>query len=243
MEKKPWFSEWFDTDYYHTLYKSRSEEEATQFISNLKEYLALPKSARVLDLACGKGRHSKTLNQLGYEVLGADLSPNSIEKAALMANDSLSFIVHDMREVIQNEQFTAVFNLFTSFGYFDSTTDNEKVLLSVNEMLKEEGFLVVDFMNATKVINNLVLAEDKTIDGIDFKIKRNFDGTHIFKNIDFEADGGVHSYMERVQALTLSDFQQLFDTTGFELIRTFGDFDLSEFEENTSNRLIMIVKK
>lgn len=243
MEKKPWFSEWFDTEYYHTLYKSRSEEEATQFISNLKEYLALPEGSHVLDLACGKGRHSKTLNQLGYDVVGADLSPNSIQKASMMTNETLSFIVHDMREVIPNKQFTAVFNLFTSFGYFDSTSDNEKVLESVNKMLKQEGLLVVDFMNATKVISNLVLTENKTIDGIEFNISRNYDGVHIFKNIDFEANGKRHSYMERVQALTLYDFQQLFNTTGFELICTFGDFDLSDFEENTSNRLIMIVKK
>jgi 2-polyprenyl-3-methyl-5-hydroxy-6-metoxy-1,4-benzoquinol methylase len=44
-------------------------------------YLNLPEKAKVLDLACGKGRHSIYLNQLGFDVLGADLSENSILEA------------------------------------------------------------------------------------------------------------------------------------------------------------------
>jgi 2-polyprenyl-3-methyl-5-hydroxy-6-metoxy-1,4-benzoquinol methylase len=67
-----WFSSWFDTPYYHILYKERNYREAQVFMDNITHYLNLPEKAKVLDLAC-KGRHSIYLNQLGFDVLGADL--------------------------------------------------------------------------------------------------------------------------------------------------------------------------
>ena len=127
MQKKEWFAEWFDTPYYHILYKSRDNHEARVFIKSLVGLLQLPEASSVLDLACGKGRHSITLNEFGYKVLGVDLSAQSIAHANQFSNSSLSFAVQDMREPIQSKRFDAVFNLFTSFGYFSSKHENEKV--------------------------------------------------------------------------------------------------------------------
>lgn len=243
MEKSDWFASWFDTEYYHILYKNRDNKEAEKFIGNLVNYLQLPSQSRVLDLACGKGRHSITLYTHGYTVLGVDLSSQSIEQAEYLSNEHLQFKVHDMREVIPNEQFDAVFNLFTSFGYFDSSEDNKRVLQSVHQMLKPNGMLLIDFMNATKVIADLVEEETKIVEEITFNITRKYDGQHIFKYINFEADGKTHQYMERVQALKLVDFMALLEVCGFDLIRTFGNFDLDDFNEETSNRLILLARK
>ncbi len=243
MNSKEWFADWFDTSYYHTLYKSRNDEEASEFISNLLSFLAIEKDSKVLDLACGKGRHSVTLNQHGYTVLGVDLSPNSICKANEKQNETLSFAVHDMRKVIEGAKFTAIFNLFTSFGYFDTLCDNESVIRSIHEMLEDNGYLIIDFMNAQKVIENLVESEVKVVDGIAFYLTRNFNGTHIFKNIHFNADGQEFNYTERVQALKEKDFVQLLIENNFEIMRTFGDFSLNTFNEKTSDRLIIIAKK
>ena len=243
MNSKEWFADWFDTSYYHTLYKSRNDEEAAKFISNLLTFLELEKDSKVLDLACGKGRHSVTLNQYGYKVLGVDLSPNSISKANEKQNDTLSFAVHDMREVIAGQKFTAIFNLFTSFGYFDTLFDNECVIRSIHEMLEENGYLIIDFMNAQKVIDNLVENEVKVVDGIVFYLTRNYDGNHIFKNIRFNAEEKEFHYTERVQALKEKDFVQLLTENNFEIIRTFGNFSLNVFNEKTSDRLIIIAKK
>ena len=79
--KKEWFESWFDTIYYHKLYNNRDNKEANFFILNLISYLKPNKSAKILDLACGKGRHSIILNKLGYNVLGVDLSPSNIQYA------------------------------------------------------------------------------------------------------------------------------------------------------------------
>lgn len=243
MENPNWFESWFDTEYYHILYKNRDNKEAEKFIGNLVDYIQLPPYSRVLDLACGKGRHSMTLFTHGYNVLGVDLSPQSIDFAEYLSNENLQFRVHDMREVIQGEQFDAVFNLFTSFGYFDSSEDNKRVLNSVNEMLKPNGILVIDFMNAVKVISNLVEKETKIVEGITFNISRKYENQHIYKSISFEAEEREHNYVERVQALKLSDFEKLLDTCGFDLIRTFGNFNLESYEENSSDRLILLARK
>lgn len=243
MSKKEWFEEWFDTSYYHTLYKHRNDEEAAQFIERIVAELPLKTGAHVLDLACGKGRHSITLNKLGFNVLGVDLAANSIEKAQVFKNETLQFSVHDMREIIANQKFTAIFNLFTSFGYFDSINDNSKVIQAIHEMLEDEGLLIIDFMNATRVINQLVLQEIQTIDGLTFEITRNYDGTHIFKRIQFNDQGKAFDFTERVQALKIGDFTQLLVNNGFEIMRTFGDFQLNDYQENDSDRLLIIAKK
>ncbi|MDG1148045.1 MAG: class I SAM-dependent methyltransferase [Crocinitomicaceae bacterium] len=242
MEKE-WFASWFDTPYYHILYKNRDDAEAKKFILNLIDNLKLPKTDKVLDLACGKGRHSVTLNESGYDVLGVDLSPASIASANKYNNARLRFDVHDMREVLPNESFSAIFNLFTSFGYFNSTEDNKKVLNSIHTMLSNNGVLIIDFMNASRVIEQLIETEVKRVDEIVFNISRRYDGSHIYKDIKFEDNGKSFSYTERVQALKKEDFEHLLEACNFEILRTFGDFNLSEFNEKDSDRLIIIAQK
>ncbi|MFH6963686.1 class I SAM-dependent methyltransferase [Flavobacterium plurextorum] len=236
-----WFSSWFDTPYYHILYKDRNYREAQVFMDNLTHYLNLPEKAKVLDLACGKGRHSIYLNQLGYNVLGADLSENSIVEANKNSNESLHFKVHDMREPF-DEKFDAIFNLFTSFGYFESDDDNLTTLKAIKESLSEYGFAVIDFMNVNQVIETLVPQEVKTVDGIDFHIKRYVEDGHIFKEIDFEDQGRKYHFTEKVKALTLKDFQDLMDEAGIFLLDIFGDYKLKKFHKTESERLIMIFK-
>ena len=236
-----WFASWFDTPYYHILYKDRDYAEAQHFMDNLTHYLNLPEEAKILDLACGKGRHSMYLNTLGYDVTGADLSKNSIEAASKYTNEKLHFQVHDMREPF-DEKFDAIFNLFTSFGYFESDDDNVTALKAIHESLTEYGFAVIDFMNVNYVINNLVPEEVKTVEGIDFHIKRYVKDDHIFKEIDFEDNGQKFHFTEKVKALTLSDFEQMMEEAGIFLLDVFGDYKLRKFYKNDSERLIMIFK-
>jgi SAM-dependent methyltransferase len=240
-QQSNWFASWFDTPYYHILYKDRNYREAQVFMDNLTRYLNLPDHAKVLDLACGKGRHSIYLNQLGFKVLGADLSENSIEIASKNANDTLQFKVHDMREPFE-EKFDAVFNLFTSFGYFDTTQDNLKTLVAIKESLSDCGFAVIDFMNVSFVVDNLIPEETKTIEEIDFHLKRYVKDGFIIKEIDFEDQGLKYHYEEKVRALTLQDFKQMMEESGIYLLDTFGDYKLKKYHKNTSERLIMIFK-
>jgi SAM-dependent methyltransferase len=236
-----WFASWFDTPYYHILYKDRNYREAQIFMDNLTHYLNLPEHAKVLDLACGKGRHSIYLNQLGFTVLGVDLSENSIEIASKNVNETLHFQIHDMREPFE-EKFDAVFNLFTSFGYFDNDEDNLKTLIAIKESLSDYGFAVIDFMNVPFVLDNLIAEETKTVDEIDFHLKRYLKDGFIIKEIDFEDKGDKFHYEEKVRALTLDDFTKMMDEAGIYLLDTFGDYKLKKYHKNTCERLIMIFK-
>jgi len=239
--KKTYSNNWFNTPFYHILYKDRDYAEAQLFIDNITEYLNLPENAKVLDLACGRGRHSIYLNKLGYNVIGADLSKNSIDYAKEYENDTLHFEVKDMREPFA-EKFDAVFNLFTSFGYFQDKEDNLLALKAIKNSLNDYGFAVLDFMNVHKVIQNLVPEETKEVNGIVFHIKRWVEDGYILKNIVFEFEDEHFDFTEKVKALTFEDFENLMDEAGIFLLDIFGDYKLHKFYKNESDRLIMIFK-
>ena len=241
MKKKDWFTDWFNTPYYHVLYKDRNNEEALLFMKNITTFLALPKTTHILDLPCGKGRHSVFLNSLGYQVTGGDLSKNSIKYAQEFENDTLNFSVHDMRKPFNN-QYNAVFNLFTSFGYFEDDQDDILILQNIKDGLKNDGVFVFDFLNAEFVKATLVDKETKIVDGITFNIKREIKDGFILKNISFFADDENHSYTERVKYLDAKKMKAYFEKAGFTITNIFGNYKLSNFDVQTSKRLILVAK-
>ncbi|WP_338733612.1 class I SAM-dependent methyltransferase [Mangrovimonas cancribranchiae] len=234
-----WYASWFDTPYYHILYKDRNYKEAELFMNNLTAYLNLPEQGYILDLACGKGRHSIFLNSLGYNVVGADLSEQSIAYAKQFENESLKFKVHDMSCPF-GQKFDAVFNLFTSFGYFEDDNDNLKTIKAIKENLKPHGFGVIDFMNVNYVLDNLTPESTKTVDDITFNLKRFYKDYHLYKTISFHDNGQDFKFEERVKALHLHDFESFFNEAGIYLLDVFGDYNLNKFNPKTSERLIMI---
>jgi|TARA_R110001592_G_scaffold138521_2_gene357878 SAM-dependent methyltransferase len=238
---KQWYASWFDTPYYHILYKDRDYTEAQGFMDNLTNYLNIPEGGKILDLACGKGRHSVYLNSLGYDVTGVDLSEKSINHAKQFENETLKFNVHDMSKPYP-DTFDAVFNLFTSFGYFEDENCNLETIKAIKSELNDFGFGVIDFMNVNYIIENLVAEDVKTVEGIDFHQKRSVKDGYIIKDISFEADGEHFEFQERVKAFTLKDFEMLFEKAGVYLLDVFGDFKLHKYHSKTSERLIMIFK-
>ena len=243
MEQRNWYSSWFDTPYYHILYQHRDENEACQLMQNLVQFLKLPKASHILDLACGRGRHAVYLNKLGFEVTGIDLSKNNISFAKQFENKNLHFKVQDMREPL-DQQFDAVFNLFTSFGYFENPEkDNLETIRSIKKELKPNALGVIDFLNVEHVAKNLVPVDVKSKEGIDFHIKRRIEGNFIYKQIDFTDKGVDFSFTEEVDALRLEDFQYFFDEAGLVLREVFGDYELNAFEAESSPRLILVFQR
>jgi SAM-dependent methyltransferase len=241
LKSNNWYASWFDSPYYHILYKERDETEAQLFMDNIVHYLNLPEEAKILDLACGKGRHSIYLNQMGFDVTGADLSSNSIAIAKDFENENLKFVEHDMRKPF-DQKFDAIFNLFTSFGYFENEEDNFTTLKAIKESISEYGFAVIDFMNVPNVLANLVPDEIKSVDTIDFQIKRYLKDGFIYKEIDFEDQGKKYHFIEKVKAITLDDFEIMMENAGIYLLDVFGDYKLKKFHKKESERLILIFK-
>jgi SAM-dependent methyltransferase len=236
-----WFTSWFNTKYYHLLYKSRDDQDAQLFMKHLTNYLNIPENGSILDLACGKGRHAVYLNSLDYKVTGVDLSGNSIDHAKKFENESLHFAVHDMRTSYP-EKFDAVFNLFTSFGYFEDENDNIKTIKAIQNSLNEYGFGVIDFMNVDFIIENLVPEETKTVENIEFHIKRYLKNNFIYKEIRFSDANEDYFFTEKVQAISLNDFKTYFEKANITLLDIFGDYKLNKFDSKNSNRLILIFK-
>lgn len=240
MQDGEWFINWFNSPYYHILYKDRDLKEAENFIDNLISFLKPPPGSKMLDLACGKGRHSIYLNKKGFDVTGIDLSNESIQYASEFENGRLSFFVHDMRRVLRINDFDYVFNLFTSFGYFDKEKDNTAVITAAATALRKEGVIVIDFMNVTKTLSGLTGTETKTVDSIDFHIKRYVAGGFLVKDIQFTDQGKAYSFREKVKVITLDDFEQYFKKAGLTIKYLFGDYQLNIFDPEKSDRLILV---
>lgn len=238
-----WFESWFDSPYYHILYKNRDDKEAKSFISNLVKLLQPNKESKFVDIACGKGRHAMFLNSLGYNVDGFDLSENSISIAKLTETETLHFYTNDIRNSLKQEHYNFAFNLFTSFGYFNDEKDNQKAINAITESLTNNGVLVLDFMNCHKVIANLNKKELKTIDHINFNIKRAFTDGHIVKDINFEANEVQYQFQEKVKAISLEVFKDYFEKANLVIETIFGDYDLNAFDLETSDRLILVARK
>lgn len=237
-----WFKDWFDTPYYSLLYEKRDHSEAEHFIKNSLAYLGLKPGQRVLDLPCGRGRHAFFLRASGLKVVGADLSERSIEVAKKHEDTGLHFFVHDIRNPL-NERYDAVFNLFTSLGYFKSRAEDRKALHHLAGAVAEGGHLLIDFMNAKRVIAELVPDEVVQRAGLRFHLSRRIQEGFIEKTIRFEDRGRSHHYEERVRLLRYEDFRAGLEATGLHIQQCSGNYDLAPFDEQTSDRLIIIAKR
>ena len=242
-----WFETWFNTPYYHILYKDRNFEEAENFITLLINDLKIPEHSKIIDLACGKGRHAVFLNRMGFEVLGLDLSEESISQNKIFENDTLKFKVHDMREAIYPEISTqkvdAVCNLFTSFGYFESDVEDKKIFRSVADALVDNGFFILDLLNEQWVKNTLVPQAITTKGDIEFHISKRIEDQHVIKDINFKDQGEAFHFFEKVKLHTLEEIGSYAEEFGFERVKIYGDYHLGAFDRDTSPRCINVFRK
>lgn len=242
MAEKKWFEEWFNSPYYHLLYAHRSEHEAECFIEKISAHLQIAKGAKVLDVACGKGRHAKTLHKLGFAVTGIDLSPNSITEARHCAPADLQFDVWDMRKVYRASAFDYVFNIFSSFGYFENDEEDLDAVKAFAGNLKPNGTLVFDYVNTEWLVKNIKSREIIPRGDIHFQIQKRIENGFIKKKIEFLAEGENYSFEEQLKLLNLARFEQMFTIAGLKIEEKFGDYDLNPFVAAQSQRLILIAR-
>lgn len=240
---QPWYESWFDSPYYHILYSHRDDKEAALFIENLVNHLRLQKNDRILDLGCGKGRHSQQFYRLGFDVTGVDLSNNSINYCKQFENERLTFYVHDMRELFRINYFDAVFNLFTSFGYFKTEHDNQLAINSAAKSIKPGGVFVLDYLNAEQACRQMKPHYEMEVEGIKFSIDKKIENGYFIKDIHFSDQGKKFEFNERVQMLDLPGFEKYFKKAGLEIKSIFGSYQLTEFSKETSDRLILVAYK
>lgn len=243
--KQAWFKNWFNSPYYHQLYFNRDEKEAAAFINKLIEHLKPAAGNTMLDVACGKGRHSVQLANAGFNVTGIDLSEESILEALKSESENLHFYMHDMRLPFWINYFDYAFNFFTSFGYFKTFREHDNSIRTIAQSIKPNGIFVMDYLNAHYAEDHLVHLSEKQIDNVNFIITKWFDETHFYKKIviEDEALNTPLEYIEKVAKFSLGDFTDMFAYQGLQIQEVFGDYNFNSYDIKKSPRLIMIAKK
>ena len=245
MTATTWFKDWFNSPYYHQLYFKRDEAEAAAFINKLIDHLKPSPGAEMLDVACGKGRHSILLAVKGFTVTGIDLSEDSIREAKENESDNLEFFVHDMRLPFRINYFDYAFNFFTSFGYFKTRREHDNAIRTIAQSLKPGGIFVLDYLNVHYAEDHLIHKSEKEIDDVNYYITKWFDETHFYKKIVVEDENLQEplEYTEKVAKFSLGDFTEMFAYQGLQIQEVFGDYQFNNYDVKNSPRMVMIAKK
>jgi SAM-dependent methyltransferase len=240
-----WYQQWFDSPFYHKLYFQHDEDEARAFIQRLLDYLKPPPGCRMLDVACGRGRHSKMLAAAGFDVTGTDLSPQSILYAKQFENEHLHFYLHDMRLPFWVNFFDYTFNFFTSFGYFETRREHNGAMRSIAQGLKRDGTLLIDFLNVRYAEAHLRPDEIKMVGETEYIIHRWQTATHFYKRIrisDPELDQSLE-FCEKVAKFSLDDFTNMLALQKMNVIDVFGSYTLQPFNVQHTPRLIILARR
>lgn len=245
MSTGSWFQDWFNSPYYHQLYFKRDEVEADHFIRRMVNHLQPPNGATMLDVACGRGRHSRSLAAMGFEVTGIDLSTDSITEALLFEQENLHFYLHDMRLPFRVNYYQFAFNFFTSFGYFKTEREHYNAIRTIAQSLRADGKLVIDFLNVHYAEDHLIHKHEEQIDGVNFFITKWFDETHFYKKVIVEDEelSEPLEFMEKVAKFSLGDFNDMFSFHQLQIQEVFGNYEFGNYDVKKSPRMIMVAQK
>lgn len=233
-----WFAQWFGETYLQ-LYPHRNEDDARQALALIDRVVELS-GRRVLDLACGEGRHTIQLHHRGAQPVGIDLSHVLLGRARKHSDPALQLVRGDMRCLpFRTGSFEVVLNLFTSFGYFGTDEEHENVIVDVRSLLASGGWFVLDFLNAAQVRNNLVPAEQKQINEDLVEIERRIvqNEKYVEKEMRLARDGSRH--VERVRLFTREELETMLVRAGFTIAERCGDYQGGPITTN-SPRVILL---
>ncbi|MBN6186110.1 class I SAM-dependent methyltransferase [Aneurinibacillus sp. BA2021] len=233
-----WFVRSFQEDY-STLYQHRDEASARQEVDNLLSRLPLPKSGRVLDFCCGDGRHSRALARHGYEVVGFDLSDYLLAEARKKTQEeNITYYRYDMRDIPFESEFDVLFNLFTSFGYFEEDTENEKVLQRMSQALKPAGHLVIDYLNPLYIEEHLVPESTRDLEGKHIVERRKIEDGFVIKEINITEGKTTRQFFERVRLYQRADMEAMLQRAGIDVKEVYGDYDFRPYSKDGKRMII-----
>lgn len=230
---------WYETAFrreYLDLYYNRDDKAAKAEAEFAAKALGLREHSRVLDIACGGGRHARALQELGHEVVCLDLSEELLAGA-----DGLPRVRADMRALPFDSSFDAATSFFTSFGYFDEQ-GNRAVLRTAAEALRDNGAYMLDFLNATLVASNLVPESEEERGGSLYKVKRRIENGRVMKDVRIEGGEEVVEYTESVRLYLHNEIVALMIEAGLSPVGSYGAFDGRDFTTDAP-RCIVVAKK
>ena len=245
-----WYTEFFNEDY-PKIYSERLSQDATEReTAFVVRALGLREGDRVLDLACGHGRHAVALARRGMVVTGQDLNEDYLQMArdgAAQAGVEIETVHSDMRDIPFTDEFDAVINMFTAFGYFDSEDEDLRVLQAVANALKTSGKLLLDTINREWVLVQLRperLAYGRRRQHVPrapgVRPGHRTEPRHVQHR---RADGTRReSPGHDVRLYTLTELTRLLDAAGLRLSATYGDYDGAPYAINTPRMIVVATK-
>lgn len=245
MSAQDWYKHWFNSPFYHKLYFERDEKEAQLFIDRLLHYLQPKSESFMLDVACGRGRHSKFLASKGFDVTGIDISADSIHYAKQFETEKLHFFQHDMRLPAWINYFDYAFNFFTSFGYFYTRREHDDAMRTIAQALKPGGKLVIDYLNVHYAEERLVHNEIKKIGETAYEIHRWQDEDFFYKKMIITDPllTKPAEYTEKVAKFSLGDFTDMLSFQNMQVEQVFGDYQLNAYDVKKTPRMIIVSRK
>jgi len=241
---RPWYETFFGPDYLKLYVHTTTPRE----VDGIEKILHLKPGSRILDLACGAGRHAIELAKRGYEVVGVDLSEALLKEARAAARRErakVAFVRGDMRLLPYVREFDAVINMFTSFGYFETVAEDLKVLRRVARALKPRGKFLMERFNREVLPYELPAQGWRLLDGHSVVLEEDsFDllrGRFETRQIVIDRKG-TREYRGSVRAYTLAELKEMFDAAGLYIHRVLGGLDLSPYTAR-SRRLVLYAVK
>jgi SAM-dependent methyltransferase len=231
-----WFEEWFGEDYLR-LYPHRDAADAERAVALICRSVGLQPGWRVLDVACGAGRHAKAFVSAGARCFGLDLSASLLRLARQVTDAPL--IRADMRWLpVRPASMDLTVNLFTSFGYFERDTEHTAALEEMVSTVRPGGWFVIDFLNPAAVRRSLVPEETLDLPGQRVQVTRSVspDGRYVCKSI--RAPKGRH-YMERVRLFEPQQISGMLAAAGVEVRFGFGDYDASPLTPDAARTILV----
>jgi ubiquinone/menaquinone biosynthesis C-methylase UbiE len=236
-----WFQDSFQEDYL-LVYKHRDRTNANKEIEKIIHLVGMKKEDYILDLCCGAGRHTVSLVEKGYHVVGVDLSLPLLAHAKRSSShlERISFLRGDMRNLpFEEDHFSVVLNLFTSFGYFLEDEENMRVLEEIKRVLHLGGRFLLDYINIEKVKATLVPFSEREQEGSHILEQRYIDGRFLCKDILINDDREERSYKERVKIYTEKEMREMFQQVGLTIQNIYGDFNADVYHAG-SDRMIFV---
>ena len=240
-EAASWFAKWFGEDYL-AVYPHRDASEAARVLELLREKLRGRDIHRVLDLACGAGRHSRALGAVWWTV-GFDLSETLLRVARREA-PTISFVRGDIRVLpFRPGSFSLVVNLFTSFGYFSDDRDHGLVISEVAAVTARAGVFALDYLNAEKVVRDLTPYDERAVKGEVVEQRRSITegGKFVEKRITLREKR--KSFVERVRLFSRFDLETMLEAGGFEIDEVMGDYSGAAWTPNSDRTILMAVRR
>jgi len=242
-----WYVESFGPEYLE-IYSHRDAAEGEAEADRIVALLELPRGARVLDLACGAGRHALPLLRRGLRPIGVDLSQALLlEARRQLPGDNALFVRGDMRALPFGAGFDAVVSLFTSFGYFAREGDDRRTVHEIARLLRPGGVFLLDFLNAERVRATLVPHSEEQRAGRRILLDRRLsdDGSRIEKRIRVYPRGASDPervFHESVRLYDRDDLVALVRHAGLRVTRLLGSFR-GEAHDSGSPRTILLSRK